>query len=1233
MTSRRLEESMGAVQMGLVKMLKGFQSKVSPPLSPKMVTEEEINQMLTPSEFLKEMSLTTQQRLANTHFTCRPQIIELLDMEETTHQKFSGVDLDQALFQPFPSEIIFQNYSPCEVYEVPLVLRNNDKIPRMVKITEESSPYFKVIGPKDIGHKVAPGVPSIFRILFTPEENKDYAHVLTCVTEREKFIVPIKARGARAILDFPDELNFSTCPVKYSSQKVLLIRNIGNKDAVFHIKTRRPFSVEPTDGTLNAGESMQLEVNFEPQSMGDHSERLIVCYDTGEKVFISLYGAATDLNIRLDRNSMIIEKTYISLTSQRTIAIHNRSNIIAHFQWKTFATQEEEDREKYRICEDLTKEEKHKTDEFLEECIIDPSLREHLSILSRTFENQRKLVQGDSMLFLSSIFTIEPQEGDVWPNSSAEITVYFNPVEARIYQQTIYCDIAGREIRLPLRIKGEGIGPQIHFNFELLDIGKVFTGSVHCYEAVLSNKGSIDALFSVIPPTSALGACFVFSPKEGIIEPSGVQAVQITFSSGILGHFEEEFLIDVNGSPEPVKLTIRGCVIGPTFHFNVPALHFGDVSFGFPQTLMCSLNNTSLVPMTFKLRIPGDGLGPESIPSGEQASSKRRLAGTSEETHTMKPKEFTITPSWGTIRSHGFAAIKVTLCSNTVQKYELALVVDVEGVGEEVLALLITARCIVPTIQLVKMEVDFGLCFLKYPYEKTVQLVNHADLPGCYEVLPPVCEDPLAVLLSTRFPCGVIPPHSTVHVPLALETQVTGEHRATLYVSVFGSQDPPLVCHLKIIGQGPVIHIHPTQVDFGNIYVLQDSSRILNLANQSCIPAFFRAHMANKKSLWTIEPAEGLVPLEANVLLTLTANLNDVLTFKDTVILDIENSNTYQIPVQASGIGSTIVSDKPFAPELNLGAHFSLDTYYYRFKLTNMGRRIQQLFWMNDSFHPQNKLNKKAQVKKGLTRGPSQPRGSQEPRDPSGPVFQIHPIRMELSPGQTINVTLEGYSATPRVVKEKLVCRAMVGTKRGKSLLMTVNIICEFITPLIKLSARQLVYRLEKKPNTNLEPDFQPLAIKNISHLPVNMLLSTPEPFFICETDKSLLPAMPEPIKLETNEAKNLLVKFDPSYKNDLNTWVAEEVLEIKYVEHPQVDFLNLRGEVHYPNLSFETMEVDFGCILNDTEVVRYVMITNSSPLLVKFRWFFLVDHEEIQRSLCFSRTRKPVIVSVGSRR
>ena len=32
---------------------------------------------------------------------------------------------------------------------------------------------------------------------------------------------------------------------------------------------------------------------------------------------------------------------------------------------------------------------------------------------------------------------------------------------------------------------------------------------------------------------------------------------------------------------------------------------------------------------------------------------------------------------------------------------------------------------------------------------------------------------------------------------------------------------------------------------------------------------------------------------------------------------------------------------------------------------------------------------------------------------------------------------------------------------------------------------------------------------------------------------------------------------------------------------------------------------MDFGCILNDTEVTRYVNITNNSPMEVKYRFVY----------------------------
>lgn len=43
--------------------------------------------------------------------------------------------------------------------------------------------------------------------------------------------------------------------------------------------------------------------------------------------------------------------------------------------------------------------------------------------------------------------------------------------------------------------------------------------------------------------------------------------------------------------------------------------------------------------------------------------------------------------------------IQVSICSNTLKKYEYSLVVDVKGVGEDILSLPISAKCIVPDIQ------------------------------------------------------------------------------------------------------------------------------------------------------------------------------------------------------------------------------------------------------------------------------------------------------------------------------------------------------------------------------------------------------------------------------------------------------------------------------------------------------------------------------------------------------
>ena len=46
--------------------------------------------------------------------------------------------------------------------------------------------------------------------------SQDYAHELVCVTEREKFVIPVRGIGRRGVVDFPDEIHFPTAPVKVS---------------------------------------------------------------------------------------------------------------------------------------------------------------------------------------------------------------------------------------------------------------------------------------------------------------------------------------------------------------------------------------------------------------------------------------------------------------------------------------------------------------------------------------------------------------------------------------------------------------------------------------------------------------------------------------------------------------------------------------------------------------------------------------------------------------------------------------------------------------------------------------------------------------------------------------------------------------------------------------------------------------------------------------------------------
>lgn len=71
-----------------------------------------------------------------------------------------------------------------------------------------------------------------------------------------------------------------------------------------------------------------------------------------------------------------------------------------------------------------------------------------------------------------------------------------------------------------------------------------------------------------------------------------------------------------------------------------------------------------------------------------------------------------------------------------------------------------------------------------------------------------------------------------------------------------------------------------------------------------------------------MEPAEGEVAPDGQLELRLVAHLDDTLSFQDKLQLAIQDSKTHTVAVSATGKGTTIVTDRAFAPRLDLGAHF-----------------------------------------------------------------------------------------------------------------------------------------------------------------------------------------------------------------------------------------------------------------------------------------------------------------------
>eukprot|EP00906_Rhabdomonas_costata_P023126 RCo033281 len=1019
-----------------------------------------------------------------------------------------------------PPEVFFREYEPFKEYTATVSFQNQTTVAQNVRLVSPESRFFTLSAPKggSATLKVAAGLSVTYTVRFLPEEEKDYSCELVCLTENHQFLIPVTAISARGTLDIPAEIVFDGAPVRLQSEKTLFVRNVGRKPAQFSLTTSEPWKILPTAGSLDPQQAAQFSLLFTPGEKRAHEGFLDIAYSNGDTQRKMLRGSVVDVNVKLEQSVVQIPQTFITLERQEIVRLRNLTDFNLPYQWKLFESAADEPQ--------------------------DSSLSSSFTAIAASTGSA--LAMAGAHLFEHPVFTIEPLCGELRARATAEFTVTFNPQMAVKYDAIAYLDVVGRAARLPLHLSGVGAGPQCCFSYDALDVGDVFINSPHLYEVMLENRGSIEARFQLQEQKTLFGSRFHFSPSFGVIQPGDSQVIEIRFCSDIIGTISEAFMFDIKGATNMLLLHFQGRVIGPTFHFDTEELDFGQVAFNFVHNRLFHIFNTSEIPMKYTLRVPEDGTGDR--------------------------KEFTLVPSSGTILPHGKQRISVDFLSSTVQEYSAHVVVDVEEVGENLDALPVRAVCPMPQVSVSRESLDFGSCFIGYPYSLPVEVHNSQSLPAKYEVVLPSPEDPVRRKLDIDADPrkGVVSAKTGYAIHITITPKMVGTCHLPIYLRIPGSDRAhhPLTVSAKVTG--PVVVPEPEALDFGSVPVLVDSSRAVALANRSPISASFTAVLENasKSTVFSLPVAQGTIAPESTFNLPVFAFPDEVMNFSDTLVLTILHTGDLKVPLKAQGKGITLVPSIPLT-EVDFGNQFTTTQIQRTFVLSNRGRRPLNILWCND---------RGTKIKEG------------EP-----PVtFRIHPERAAI-PGKTeASFVVEGFSPSPGKCSDRFSCKLA----QSQKVLFHPTVLAEFFTPLLQFSHPQGLTFTYVHERSAVPPvptrSSQPLTLKNVSPLTLDFTLKAGAPFVL---DRS------EFLGVKFGESVTVQVSFDASHRGDRQTHVIKTKLTVVYKEHPQRDTVDLTGDVTFPNLTFDSTTVDFGCVLNDTDRSVAVSMTNSSKVDAVYLW------------------------------
>jgi hydrocephalus-inducing protein len=196
----------------------------------------------------------------------------------------------------------------------------------------------------------------------------------------------------------------------------------------------------------------------------------------------------------------------------------------------------------------------------------------------------------------------------------------------------------------------------------------------------------------------------------------------------------------------------------------------------------------------------------------------------------------------------------------------------------------------------------------------------------------------------------------------------------------------------------------------------------LHAFNMSLIPASFKAFVAGKGSVFSVDVREATLAAGEAIAIDITVQLDETYAFSDVLHLLVDDGDELEVPLSATGVGNTLYcADLTGRDTLDFGDQFTSATFSRTLTVENQGRRMMNVLWVNAELervkHELGKTLRGPGGKTDLSLIPPERRA----------VFVVQPEKAVILAKQAIEFVVTGFAATAQVHTERVQLLAGTG--------------------------------------------------------------------------------------------------------------------------------------------------------------------------------------------------------------